>query len=204
MKPKDVRFPHSWEERAPCLIEGMLFVPKYFQHELWTGPEFTGYVEFCSGNGEWIIDKATQNPDTQWIAVEMDFLRARKIYSKRMNLGLKNLLVVCGKAEAFAQYYLKEGSIEGIFINFPDPWPKGRHAKHRIVQAPFTQEMRRILKKGGTATLVTDDPTYHGQMQKEMEKYFIETPFDGEAYGTSWFERLWREKGKEIHYLRYT
>ncbi|MBP9842063.1 MAG: tRNA (guanosine(46)-N7)-methyltransferase TrmB [Simkaniaceae bacterium] len=204
MKPKDLKFPHSWEERRPCLMEGILFVPKHFEHEMWTGPSFTGNIEFCSGNGEWIISKASQHPEVQWIAVEMDFHRARKIYSKRMNLGLNNLLVVCGMAQPFVQYYLQEGSIDRIYINFPDPWPKARHAKHRIVQAPFTAEMKRILKKEGTATLVTDDPTYHEQMKEEMGRYFIQKPWEGEDYGTSWFERLWREKGREIHYLRYT
>lgn len=209
MKPKDLKYPYRWEDRRPLLKDDVFYVPDYYiDHEKWDGsfplsPKM--YIEFCSGNGEWILKKAIDEPEVTWIAVEKDFERVRKIVSKRTNMGVKNLLVVSGLAEPFVQHYLPDGVIERVYVNFPDPWPKDKHAKHRLFKQPFIKEMKRIMKKGAEATLVTDDETYFSQMEAEMGREFVlKTKDPILEYGSSFFERLWRDKGREIHFLRYT
>jgi tRNA (guanine-N7-)-methyltransferase len=110
-----------------------------------------------------------------------------------------------------AREYFPSNSISEVYVNFPDPWPKDRHAKHRIIQQPFVKEMKRILLSEGKVTLVTDDPTYSGQMIEEMQKNkdffscypdpFYVTEWDG--YGDSYFGDLWVSKGRSIHFHRF-
>lgn len=205
MKPKDLKYPFKFEDRRPFMGEGIFFVPDHYDsYDEWQG-EFLQNpvsVEYCSGNGEWIVGMAEKFPDMQWIAVEMDFERVRKIYAKKVNRGLDNLLIVSGKAQNFTKHYLPDQSVDAIYVNFPDPWPKDRHAKHRLIQGEFVDELKRISR--GSITFVTDDLPYHVQMREQMHRRFPKFSTDPiPEYGTSFFERLWVGKGREIHFLRY-
>jgi tRNA (guanine-N7-)-methyltransferase len=222
MKPKNLKCPFTWEERRPLLFQRVLFVPEYYQrHEEWTFPGWEDpslfgnarevFVEFCSGHGHWIIEKAKAHPEQNWVAVEMQFERVRKIWSKMQNNGLSNLLIVCGEALTFAKHYLPDSAVQAIYINFPDPWPKTKHVKHRLLQPPFVHELARIAKPSGTATLVSDDVPYCQQMSQQMLQHSAWSPVFPEPYyvtewadyGYSFFDHLWREKGRTIHYLHF-
>lgn len=220
MKPKDLPALYTWETRRPYLHDGVLCVPQYYdKHHEWEQPSWESifdraaplHVEFCSGNGEWIADKAEMYPEINWIAVEMQYKRVRKIWSKKKNRSLNNLLVVCGLAEDFSEHYLSDGEVDAVYVNFPDPWPKDRHAKHRIIQSPFANMMAKILKDEGSATLVTDDETYRDQMIQVMQgncDFYTKAPApyyttEEQSYGQSYFKRLWLGKGKTIHYMNY-
>ncbi len=218
MQPKNLKFPFTWEERKPAFYKGVLIVPQYYdKHEEWRDEEglFVSekpiFIEFCSGNGDWVIEKAKQNPNVLWVAVEMQFERVRKIWSKMHNESVKNLLIVCGEALTFASHYLQENSIQEVFVNFPDPWPKDRHAKHRLIQRPFIDQLARVVKEKGRATFATDDPPYSKQMVAEMrshtdwnncfpDPYYIK---DWEGYGHSWFKDLWQRKGRDFFYIQF-
>ncbi len=213
MKPKDLKKPFKWEDRRPLMHEGMLFVPEYYDkhHEWVPQPLFAEEkpiaVEYCAGNGAWILEKALQHPEINWIAVDIRFDRARKIWSKMRNSNLSNLLVVCGEALTFSKHYLQDDTLQETYINFPDPWPKEKHAKHRLIQERFVKELARVLKKEGKVVLVTDHETYYEQMKAEVAKvpswklslYTNDWP----GYGTSYFDHLFRGKGCTIHYLQF-
>jgi tRNA (guanine-N7-)-methyltransferase len=221
MKPKDLRHPFPFSERRPHFSEGIFFVPSYYdKHHEFTFPTFDHpdlfgntnpvFLEYCSGNGSWIVEKALEQPQVNWVAVEKDFERVRKIWSKIQNNNLQNLRIICGEALTFTKHYLLDASLDHIYINFPDPWPKDRHAKHRLIQPPFSLEMARVLKPCQKAILVTDDSTYCAQMCRVMVstpsfKPSFVAPYwvsDWEGYGTSFFESLWRKKGKTIRYIQ--
>jgi tRNA (guanine-N7-)-methyltransferase len=168
-------------------------------------------IEYCSGNGAWIAAKAVENPHINWIAVEKKFPRVRKIWSKIKNLNLKNLVVVCGEAHNATRRYFPHESFTAAYINFPDPWPKKRHDKNRLIQPAFVDEIYRVLQADSVFTLVTDDPVYSTLMLEEMNQHagfkcchphpFYLTEMEG--YGTSYFDQLWREKGKSIRYHQF-
>ncbi len=215
MKPKDLKAVFSWEERRPVIQSGVFFVPQHYNdHKAFKFPGWEAIfgntnpvmVEFCSGNGHWIIEKAKEFPDRNWVAVELQFERVRKIWSKSKNEGLENLFVVCGEAWTFAHHYLPQNSVAGSFINFPDPWPKARHEKHRLMKTLFISELARILEPEAEITFVTDDRNYleqtlalflkaHSFRAQQPDPYFATQSRD---YGTSYFDALWRAKGKEI------
>jgi tRNA (guanine-N7-)-methyltransferase len=218
MKPEDLKYPFSWEERRPLLSQRVLFIPRHYSdHHEWSWGDAFAFgnakvsIEYCSGNGAWIIAKALSDPHRYWIAVEKRFDRVRKIWSKMENRGLSNLLIVCGEALTFTRHYLPVNSIDEVFVNFPDPWPKGRHAKHRLIQHSFIHEISRVMKAEGRAILVTDAIDYREQILSEFKKSdgwesHFPDPFyvhEWPDYGASYFDALWREKGRLIHYLHF-
>jgi len=222
MKPKDLKPPFQWGQQFTTIQDRIFYTFEPFGNEPefpfpgWNHPDvFTAdkpvKIEYCSGNGRWVVHQALNDPESNWVSVEKRFVRVRKIWSKIKNCSLKNLFCICGEALNSTKRYLPSDSVSEIYINFPDPWPKKKHAKYRLIQAPFIDEMHRILKDKGTITLVTDDEAYSWQMIEILgqhpgfvscypEPYFLT---DREGYGTSYFEDLWREKGKTIRYHMY-
>lgn len=221
MKPEDLKSPFTWDERRVHFEDGILYVPELFDRL--DEYQFPGWaalferdaplrVEYCSGNGAWIAEKAAAFPEYNWIAVERKFDRVRKIWSKTKNHGLKNLIAVCGEGQRVSTRFFPHGAVQEVYVNFPDPWPKKRHYKNRIIQPPFVAELYRILADEGKVNLVTDDADYSQWMIAVMKghtgfKSDFQAPFyevHSDDYGTSWFESLWRSHGKEIRYHRFT
>ncbi len=212
MKPKDLKYPFSWEERHSHYEDQLLVVPGYYTShkghvfDKWDDWPNIG-VEYCSGNGDWVVLQAQKNPEMLWFAVELRFDRVRKIWSKAKNSALKNLIVVWGEALTFTECYVPDNQIEVAHIHFPDPWPKERHEKHRLIKPPFIQQLARALKREKSIHLVSDDRSY----VQESANYFTQSgsfkaraeKLEVESYGNSWFEKLWREKGRSIYHLEY-
>lgn len=208
--------PFSWKERRVLLRDQVLFVPEYYkEYSSFEMPSWDQifdndnpiHLEYCSGNGHWVIERAQNHPDQNWVAVEKKFERVRKIWSKREKRGLKNLFIVSGEALTATRHYFPTSSIEAAYINFPDPWPKRRHSKHRLISDAFASEVGRILKPNAPFILATDDP----QTEERFVKVVAGNPAFGDdplqkgewpGYGSSWFEELWRSKGRKIRYVR--
>jgi tRNA (guanine-N7-)-methyltransferase len=224
MRPKELSFPFPFEERRVVFKDRILFVPDFFEErekqiQAFTFPPFSDplvfgnrnpvFVEYCSGNGLWIAEKAKQNPHINWIAVEKNFKRVKKIVSKIRNHALQNLIVIWGEAHLVTKSYFQEKSVSQVFVNFPDPWPKTRHSKFRLVNQEFAEVVRQTLQENGTFTFVTDDEEYGDEGAKALlsvfEPVFPPPYFVTEflSYGVSSFEKLWRDKGKEIRYYQF-
>lgn len=222
MKRSDLRFPYLWEERKPLIHDRVLFVPKLYDgHEEWRFPAWEDQelfgraapieIEYCSGNGAWIIEKAKHHPDIHWVAVEKRFDRVQKIWSKMKNEKIGNLFIVCGEALTFTKYYVRGNSFSHFYINFPDPWPKGRHKKHRLLSDPFITEMARVSNPDAKAVIVTDHEEYAHNICKAFAEHPAWAPVfpsphfvtEWEGYGTSYFHELWLQRNKTIHYLQF-
>jgi tRNA (guanine-N7-)-methyltransferase len=218
VKAADLRIPFSWAERKPVLLQKCFYLPPFYHnHEEFSslawpslfGKEgsFPMKVEYCSGNGDWIVEKAQEEPETLWVAVEKRFDRAKKVWARIHRAKLENAIIVCGDALTFTKHYMKEQMVQEIFINFPDPWPKLRHAKHRLLRGSFWEELSRVVVKGGAVVLATDDAEYKQWVEAEIRQVpswrLERSTNDWPGYGGSWFAELWLSKGREIHYLRY-
>ncbi|HRW58836.1 MAG TPA: tRNA (guanine(46)-N(7))-methyltransferase TrmB [Chlamydiales bacterium] len=219
-KAKDFIIPFSYEERRPAVLDQCFLIPKnYLNHDASVLPSFEDmfqnenpiHVEFCSGNGQWIIEKALTNPQINWVAVEIRFDRVRKIWVKMKNLGIKNLFIIFGDAKSYVEHYLDDNSIDHSYVNFPDPWPKEKHAKNRLIEESFLKGLSKKLKMRAPLLMVTDDFDTKDRMIEEAlasqkftpaypAPYYIHSL---EGYGGSYFDALWREKGKSIHYMKF-
>jgi tRNA (guanine-N7-)-methyltransferase len=156
------------------------------------------HVELGAGDGSFLAAYAQAHPEWNFIALERLLGRLRKIEKKSRRAGLDNVRVVRIEAEYFTRYLLPENSAAAIHIYFPDPWPKRRHWKNRLVNPEFTQVLRRALIRGGVVYLRTDDTPYFGQMVESFsgnaafEK--IETPKELLSFVTD-FERGFQARG---------
>lgn len=222
MKPSDLKTVLTWQDRCPFIDDRIFHVPKFYhQYEAFTFPRWEDpllfgngnpvCIEYCAGNGDWVVNQAKQHSNLNWVAVEKQFDRVRKIWSKIKNHNLSNLMIVCGEAMTFTHHYVRPTSLEGVYINFPDPWPKKRHQKHRLMSVSFIHELHRVLQPAKRVTFVTDDEEY---LSSTVDLFVSHSPFkpvftlpyfttEMQGYGTSWFESLWREKGRSIYYSQF-
>ena len=121
-------------------------------------------LEIGSGMGETTAEIARQNPATDFIAIEVHGPGVGSLLKRIEVLELDNLRVVRHDAVEVLVNMIAEDSLAGIHLFFPDPWPKKRHHKRRLVQAPFAALAARKLAPGGYLHAATDWPEYAAQM----------------------------------------
>jgi len=155
-------------------------------------------VELGCGDASFLVEYARRNPEKNFIGVERLLGRIAKLDKKGRRAGLKNLRGVRIESSYFLQYLLPPHSATALHVYFPDPWPKKRHHKNRLINQNFPALARMALAPGGTIYLRTDDAAYFQQMtevfdaDKKIQK--IETPIELSELLTD-FEREFSAKG---------
>jgi tRNA (guanine-N7-)-methyltransferase len=121
-------------------------------------------VELGSGDGSFLAQYAGAHPEWNFVGVERLLGRLRKLDRKGQRAGLTNLRLLRIEALYCLEYLLPKESVQALHIYFPDPWPKRRHHKNRLVNTRFVEVSRQALRLGGVVFLRTDDPDYFRQM----------------------------------------
>jgi tRNA (guanine-N7-)-methyltransferase len=155
-------------------------------------------VELGSGDGSFLAQYAGGHPARNFIGVERLLGRLRKLDRKALRLGLGNVRAVRIEASYFLGYLLPPASAEAVHVYFPDPWPKRRHHKHRLINERFPLLARQALAVGGVVYLRTDHADYFGRMKEVFGAcpFFAETPTPEELAATlTDFERGFLAKG---------
>ncbi len=122
-------------------------------------------IELGSGDGSFLVEYARRHPDRNFIGVERLLGRIRKIDRKGRRAGLTNLRAVRIESAYFLEFLLPRHSVDRMHIYFPDPWPKRKHWRHRLVNDRFPELARQALNPGGVVYLRTDDRVYFEQMK---------------------------------------
>jgi tRNA (guanine-N7-)-methyltransferase len=123
-------------------------------------------LEIGSGMGETTAEIAQLNPAIDFIAIEVHGPGVGSLLKKIDALGLRNLRVIRHDAVEVLEKMITDGSLAGLHLFFPDPWPKKRHHKRRLVQPPFAALAARKLAPGGYVHAATDWPEYAVQMEE--------------------------------------
>ena len=163
-------------------------------------------LEIGCGDGGFLLEWASRHPEKNFLGVERLLGRLRKLSKKGNRVGLTNLRLLRIEARYLMQYLLPEQSFEAIHIYFPDPWPKDKHRRHRLIDADFSALAARILAPHGVLHLRTDDPSYFKQMQNSFAPTNDFTPEETPpalAALTTEFERQWNAEGKKTHRVSY-
>ncbi len=121
-------------------------------------------VELGCGDGSFLIEYAKQHPEHNFIGVERLLGRIRKVDRKGRRAELTNLRGVRIESAYFLEYLLPPQSAVALHIYFPDPWPKRKHRKNRLVNERFPEIARQALVPNGVVYLRTDDRDYFSQM----------------------------------------
>jgi tRNA (guanine-N7-)-methyltransferase len=121
-------------------------------------------VEVGFGNGDHLLAMAQARPECNFLGIEVHRPGVGRLLHEAERVGLRNLRVACADAVEIFRHALPPESVDEVVIFFPDPWPKKRHHKRRIVQAEFATLVARALRPGGRLRLATDWADYAQHM----------------------------------------
>ena len=166
-------------------------------------------VEIGFGKDTFLLEQAEAHPERDHVGVERDPHRVALFLERAEERGLANIRALPVAAEMALGLCFPDRSVTELHVYFPDPWPKVRHARNRLVQPWFAREARRVLAEDGVLYMATDDEPYRDQMLEVMEGggfvnlmaegWVDEAPLGHETK----FERLWRQRGRGIHHMLF-
>ena len=155
-------------------------------------------VELGAGDGSFLARYAQRHPERNFLGVERLLGRLRKIDRKGRRAGLENLRVTRIEAAYFLEFLLPAGTVTSLHVYFPDPWPKRKHRRHRLINERFTELARTVLAENGIVYLRTDDMDYFNQMTASFvtNRNFapVETP-EELAEAVTDFEKTFNARG---------
>jgi tRNA (guanine-N7-)-methyltransferase len=155
-------------------------------------------LELGSGDGSFLVEYARRHAGHNFIGVERLLGRMRKLDRKGRRVGLTNLRGVRIESSYFLEYLLPSHKTVALHIYFPDPWPKRKHRRYRLINERFPALARQALAPGGMVYLRTDDEDYFAQMLAVFGlcSHFqqVETPVELSALLTD-FENEFQARG---------
>jgi len=155
-------------------------------------------IELGCGDASFLVESARRNPDRNFIGVERLLGRIQKLDRKGRRAGLANLRGVRIESSYFLRFLLPPRSAAALHVYFPDPWPKKKHRRHRLINEHFPALALAALAPDGVVYLRTDDTDYFQQMtevfatSREFQK--VETPPELAELTTD-FERDFNSRG---------
>ncbi len=126
-------------------------------------------LEIGPGRGFFLLETAEKRPDWNILALEITQKRAAKLSGKARRRELENVVVINGSARDVLEGPLLGSTFSEIHIHFPDPWPKKRHHKRRLVQPGFLPFLIGALEPQALVCAMTDHPDYGQQMLEVLD-----------------------------------
>ena len=168
------------------------------------------HLELGTGMGDFLLGMAEQYPNRFFVGFERDTKVLIRAAKKTEELEMKNYRFVHMDAGTTLPHF-PDHQIQGIYLNFSDPWPKNSHAKRRLTHHRFLQEYQRLLTPGGVLEIKTDNLALFEYSLKQFHKedwdlQRIERDLHQtelvEANVETEYERKFRAKGQPIYFLR--
>jgi tRNA (guanine-N7-)-methyltransferase len=147
---------------------GLEFAPEPLDSHALFGRVAPCALEIGFGNGENLLSLAAARPDCDFLGVEVHRPGVGRLMLSLEAQGLGNVRIICHDAVEVLGSQIAEGSLEEIMVLFPDPWPKKRHHKRRLIQRDFSQLLASRLKKEGLLRLATDWEPYAVEMLETL------------------------------------
>lgn len=167
-------------------------------------------LEIGFGAGEVLADLAIHHPEEDFIGIEVYRAGVGRLLGKLDHADAGNVRVFCHDAVEVLTQSFAPTSLDNVLLYFPDPWPKKRHHKRRIVQPQFADEIARVLKPGGIWRLATDWANYAEHMREVLDAHVrFENIGDAEGYvshpprAATRFESRGRRKGHDVFDMAY-
>ena len=132
------------------------------------------FVEIGFGNGEFLEYLARSNPEVLIVGIEVSQWCAAKGARRILAAGYENARVMHGDARFLLRHCFAPESVERVYMNFPCPWPKTRHASRRVTVPSFSDLMNYLISPGGSFELATDVDWY---AQETAEVFSVNPAF---------------------------
>ncbi len=162
-------------------------------------------LEIGSGKGTFLLAESGARPDVNFLG--MEYARRYWIFAadRLRRAGRENARVVMAEASSFVRDFLGSESLAGIHVYFPDPWPKTRHRRRRLLQPEFLAALASKMKPGARISIATDHREYFAQIVAAVERSpLVAVDFtatraarENEVVGSN-FERKYRREGRDI------
>ncbi|MEW5757227.1 MAG: tRNA (guanosine(46)-N7)-methyltransferase TrmB [Pseudomonadota bacterium] len=127
-------------------------------------------LEIGFGMGTTLAEMAATAPERDFLGIEVHRPGIGNLLLEIEQRGLDNIRIINGDAVEILQHHVPDETFDGVMLFFPDPWPKTRHHKRRIVQPSFVDLLARKIKSGGTFHMATDWEHYAQHMMKVMSE----------------------------------
>ncbi|MBI9105437.1 MAG: tRNA (guanosine(46)-N7)-methyltransferase TrmB [Spirochaetales bacterium] len=172
-----------------------LDISEYFSHPL--------CIEIGFGMGTATAQIAHRNPDKSFLGIEVHLPGIGRLLSKIEEDGIGNLKVINHDAVEVIETMIPESSVEGFHIFFPDPWPKTKQQKRRLINQEFTQLLVSRLKVGGYIYMATDWEHYAQQMLRVLSaNQDLQNEYELWAEKPIWRpETAFESKGKKKNHI---
>lgn len=170
------------------------------------GREAPVWLEIGFGNGDALRYMAARHPEIDFVGIEVHRPGVGRLLRAIDDEGLTNVRVIRADAAEVLRDNMRDGSLARVLIFFPDPWPKKRHHKRRLVQPPFVREIARVLEPGGILHLATDWQDYAGHMQAVLDaegRFANATDAHADYRPLTRFEQRGEDKGHKVYDLLY-
>ncbi|HOG14492.1 MAG TPA: tRNA (guanosine(46)-N7)-methyltransferase TrmB [Synergistales bacterium] len=164
-------------------------------------------VEIGFGNGEFLLQRASERPDGLFYGIEVSRNSIMKATKRAKRSSSRNVRFFYGDARFILNECFPEAWLDAVYMNFPCPWPKNRHAKRRVTTRYFVNGLAGVLKVGGSFELVTDDRQYAEEAAAMIPSHpaIVIDLFEPDPFRSlrTKYEKKWLEAGKRIFLLRF-
>jgi tRNA (guanine-N7-)-methyltransferase len=160
-------------------------------------------VDIGCGDGAFLVARAAQFPDRNFLGLEKLGGRIRRGCKKASRLGLTNVRFLRIESGYAMQYLLPPAVAEIVHLLFPDPWPKSKHRRRRIVTPDFLALVHRVLAPDGRFRIATDQQNYFEKIRELISPAtFVESiPRPEETFAITTFEKHFLAEGAPIYRL---
>ncbi len=162
-------------------------------------------VEIGFGNGQFLYEMARQRPEENFVGIELSLESARRLLKLSAETGCSNIRTLRENAGFALRELFAPASLHHVIMNFPDPWPKERHQKRRLISPQFVQTLSAVLEKEGCYELVTDQSWY---AQEAYGLFAVSGLFRLKKVETNperpvqtKYEKKWRELNRDTYRL---
>ena len=163
-------------------------------------------IDLGCGDGGFLMEMAREYPERDFLGVERLLGRVRKVCRKITRRQLENARVLRLDSRYVVEWLLPAGQVSRLHLLCPDPWPKLRHQRRRVMQPAFLEAVRRSLAAGGEFLFMTDHEEYFRWARRKVEEYgkleILEWHEDSFFYPKTDFQRQWEAEGKSMFRLR--
>jgi tRNA (guanine-N7-)-methyltransferase len=158
-------------------------------------------VDLGCGDGSFLCELAQRNPENNFLGV--DKLAGRVAKACRKAALLSHIRILKVESSYAVRYLLPAASVSHFYLLFPDPWPKRRHHRRRLVTADFLDSIQRALEPNGSILIATDDQHYFNEIVRTARNHngFVALAGDDIELPASKFETRFRAAGSVIYRL---
>ena len=163
-------------------------------------------VDVGCGKGRFLLARARQFPETQFLGLERQDARVARIDVTARREGLCNVRLLKADAMRALCVLLPPACADTVYFFFPDPWPKRKHHKHRLFSPAFLDALVRLLKSQGCLHVATDRPDYGERMATLLDgdpRFRRIATFERTPEEYTDFELLFRAQGLPVHAASY-